>query len=98
MARSGLRMMPPLQTEHAHFEHSAFLLASCQGLCDLSGWIDFPLWLVVSCSIAIKEPEHVLEPLPTPSLPAEPLALPRTHQMSPNFLFHPVFDHREAPS
>src|SRR6266513_582423 len=90
--------VPAASNRACPFRALGFLLASCQGLCDLSGWSDFPLWLVVSCSIAIEEPEHVLEPLPTPSLPAEPLALPRTHQMSPNFLFHPVFDHREAPS
>jgi hypothetical protein len=32
---------PPRQTQRADFPHWAFLLASHQGLCDLSCWIGF---------------------------------------------------------
>src|ERR1019366_3921046 len=46
----------------------------------------------------MEEPECRVEPFATPPLPAESFALPGTHQVSPNLLLHPVFDHRKAPA
>ena len=40
--------------------------------------------------VVVEQPEVVVEPSPTPPFPAEALALPGTHQVPPNLLFHPV--------
>src|SRR5215472_808464 len=87
---------PPRQTQRADFPHWAFLFASCQGLCGLSGWLDFRRW--PANPVPIKQTEFVIEPLPTPPSPAEALPLPRPHHMPPNLLVYPVFDKREAPA
>jgi hypothetical protein len=46
-------------------------------------------------SIAIEQPEFRMDPLTTPSLPAEAFALAVSHQMPPNLLRYPVFDKRK---
>ena len=68
--------------------------ASCQGLWDLSCQFDFPLR--PTHPIAVEQPEFAIQPLLTPSLPAEALPLPGTHQMPPDLLLYPVFDKRKA--
>src|SRR5438309_6421227 len=42
--------------------------------------------------------ERLVEPFATPPFPAEAFAVPGTHQVSPNLLLHPIFDHRKAPA
>ena len=37
-----------------------------------------------------------MQPWPTPSFPAEALALPGTHHVAPDLLFHPVLNAAEA--
>src|ERR1039458_2986789 len=46
--------------------------------------------------VIIVESQVLIEPLPTPPLPAETGSLPGTHQMAPNLLFYPVSDKRKA--
>ena len=46
----------------------------------------------------IKQPECLVKPLRTPPLPAEALAFHCPHQVSPNFLFHPVLNKCKAPT
>ena len=60
---------PPRQTQRAVFPHCAFLLVSCEGLWDLSRWERFRLW--PTDPIAVKQAQALLQPLPTPPLPAE---------------------------
>ena len=38
----------------------------------------------------------MVEPFPTPSFPAVAFAIAGTHQVPPDLLFYPVFDHRET--
>jgi hypothetical protein len=61
---------------------------------DLLCQVDFRLWL--TGPIAVKQPEFDIQPLPTPSLPAEAFPLPGTHQTPPDLLLYPVFDKRKA--
>src|SRR4029453_5433651 len=62
---------PPRQTQRADFPHCAFLLASHQGLWDLSCWERFrPLsWALPP--VVLEQAQVLVEPLPTPPLPAE---------------------------
>jgi hypothetical protein len=43
-------------------------------------------------SVVVKQTEFLVQPLSTPPLPAEALALAGFHQVSPDLLFHPVSD------
>lgn len=71
---------PPRQTQHADLPHCAFLLASCRGLCDLAGWADFQRQLLrTAYPVRVEQTEAIIEPAPTPPVPAEALALPGTH-------------------
>src|SRR5580700_9092112 len=85
---------PPRRTQHADFPHCAPPFASLQGLWDLSGWSSFRS--VASHSIAVEQPESVVQPRPIPPLPAEALSFPSMRQMAPDLLFHPIFDEAEA--
>src|SRR5262245_62875038 len=76
---------PPRQTQRADFPHCAFLLASHQGLWGLSGWECFPLWSLHP--VVVEQAQVVIQPLPTPPLPAEALAIPCTHQVTSDLLF-----------
>jgi hypothetical protein len=87
---------PPRQTQRADFPHCAFLLASHQGLWDLSGWERFQPWALHP--VVFEQAQMLVEPLPTPPLPAEAPPFPYTHQMTPDFLFHPIFDKTKAPT
>ena len=49
-------------------------------------------------SVFAKQPERFIEPLPTPSFPAESLAFLCSHHMTPDFLFYPVLEKRKAPT
>src|SRR5712672_2705940 len=64
---------PPRRTQHADFPHCAPPFASLQGLWDLSYRGNFRS--VVSHSIAVEQPESVIQPRPTPPLPAEALSV-----------------------
>src|SRR6266699_2420835 len=90
--------LPPRQTERAVFPHSAFLFASCQGLWGLSCWERFrhPSWALDP--VVFEQAQVRVQPLPTPPLPAEAPSFPCTHQMSPDLLFHPIFDKTKAPT
>src|SRR5215467_3404984 len=46
--------------------------------------------------VAIVQPQRFVQPLPTPPLPAEALAVPGPRHMAPDLLFHPVFNEAEA--
>jgi len=46
--------------------------------------------------VVVKQPEFVIEPTPTPPLPAETLPVTGPHQMPPYLLLHPVFDKTKA--
>jgi len=97
VGRAIARFPPPrLRTERAGFPHSAHLLASCHGLCVLSGWERCRPASQVADSVVSEEAESLVEPLPTPPLPAEAATLPRTHHVPPHLLFDPVSDVVEA--
>ena len=80
--------LPPRRTVRAAFPHTA-LLALRQGLCDLSSGSAFRHGLDPD-PVVSKQPKPVVQPRPTPPLPAEALSLPRSHQMSPHLLLDPV--------
>src|SRR5207249_4824198 len=48
--------------------------------------------------VVVKQSECVVEPLTTPSLPAEASAPSGSHQMPPNPLLHPALNVRKAPA
>ena len=79
------------------FPYWAVLLASRQGLCDLSRWQHFRILVVPHLVVSIQS-QRLVQPLPTPSVPAETLALPCTHQVSPYLLLDPVFHVSKAPT
>ena len=85
---------PPRRTQHADFPHCALLFASPQGLWDLSCRGDFRQR--AANPVAIEQPQGFVQPLPTPSRPAEALSFPSAQHVAPNLLFHPVFDEAEA--
>src|ERR1700674_1956695 len=85
---------PPRRTQHADFPHCAPPSASCRGLWDLSCLGDFRS--VASHSIAVKQLQDVVQPRPTPSLPAEAPSFLSVRQMAPDLLLHPIFDVAEA--
>src|SRR5271165_2492077 len=85
---------PPRRTQHADFPHCALLLASPQGLWDLSCRSRFRRGSYNP--IAPEEAQFVVHPLPTPPLPAEALTIPSALHMAPDLLFHPVFHEAEA--
>ena len=78
---------PPHRTQHADFPHYAPPFASLQGLWDLSYWSNFRSG--VSYSIAVEQPESVVQPRPTPLLPAEALSFPSMRQMAPDLSSRP---------
>src|SRR5215475_14948762 len=86
---------PPRQTQRAAFPHCAFLLASHQGLWDLSCWERFQPWAVHP--VVVKQAQALLQPLPTPPLPTEAPPCPCTPQMPSHLLFHPIFDKTDIP-
>jgi hypothetical protein len=57
---------PPRRTQRADFPHCALPFASLQGLWDLSGWGRFQS--VASHSIAVEQPESVVQPRPIPHI------------------------------
>ena len=81
-------------TQRADFPHCALPFASLQGSWDLSGWGRFQS--VASHSIAVEQPESVVQPRPIPPLPAEALSFPGLRQLAPDLLLHPIFDVAEA--
>src|SRR5208337_881535 len=85
---------PPRRTQHADFPHCALLLASPQGLWDLSCRSRFRRGSYNP--IAPEEAQFVVHPLPTPPLPVEALTIPSALHMAPDLLFHPVFHEAEA--
>src|SRR5262245_21445137 len=74
--------------------HYALPSASRPGLCDPSCWGDFRP--AASHPIAIEQLQGVVQPLPTPSFPAEALPLLSLRHMAPDLLLHPIFDEAEA--
>src|SRR5262249_48895761 len=72
----------------------AHLPASPQGLWDLSCWGDFRLQPLDF--VAVEQLQDVVQPLPTPPLPAEALALPSLHHVAPDLPLHPVFNEAKA--
>jgi hypothetical protein len=65
----------------AYSSHCALLFASRPGLWDLSCWSSFrhgPPDLV-----AVEQPQGFVQPLPTPSLPAEALMVPGPRHVAP---------------
>src|SRR6476660_4599292 len=85
---------PPRRTQHADFPHCALLFASPQGLWDLSCRGDFRQQS--ANPVTIEQSQGFVQPLPTPSRPAEALSFPSAQHVAPNLLFHPVFDEAEA--
>src|SRR5208337_2844540 len=85
---------PPRRTQHADFPHCALLFASPQGLWDLSCRGDFRQRS--ANPVTIEQSQGFVQPLPTPSRPAEALSFPSAQHVAPNLLFHPVFDEAEA--
>ena len=49
-----------------------------------------------SHSIAVEQPESVVQPRPIPPLPVEALPFPSLRQMAPDLLLHPILDVAEA--
>src|ERR1700722_10580867 len=85
---------PPRRTQRADFPHCAPPSASCRGLWDLSCRGDFRP--VAAHPIAVKQLQDVIQPRPTPSLPAEASSFLSVRQMAPDLLLHPIFDVAEA--
>ena len=85
---------PPRRTQHADFPHCAPPFASPQGLWDLSCWGCFRS--VAPHPVAVEQPQSVVQPRPTPPLPAEALSFPGVHQVAPDLLLYPIFDVAEA--
>src|SRR5271166_173718 len=85
---------PPRRTQRADFPHCAPPSASCRGLWDLSCRGDFRP--VAAHSIAVKQLQGVVQPRPTPSLPAEAPSFLSVRQMVPDLLLHPILDEAEA--
>jgi hypothetical protein len=71
------------------------LLASCQGLWDLSGWECFRLRCATN-PIAVEQLQFLIPPAPTPPLPAEASPIPGSPHVTPDLLFYPVFDEAQA--
>src|SRR5271169_3078094 len=68
---------PPRRTQHADFPHCALLFASPQGLWGLSCQSGFRRWS--NHSVAIEQLQSLVQPSPTPLLPAEALSVPGSH-------------------
>src|SRR6516165_1720359 len=81
---------PPRRTQRADFPHCALPFASLQGLWDLSGRGNFRS--VASHSIAVEQPESVVQPRTIPPLPAEALSFLSLRQMAPDLLLYAIFD------
>ena len=47
-------------------------------------------------AVSAKQLQSVVQPRPTPPLPAEALSFPSLRQMAPDLLLHPIFDEAEA--
>ena len=47
---------------------------------------------IISDSIIVKQSQSLIQPGPTPSVPAEATAFSRMHQMTSDLFRHPVFD------
>jgi hypothetical protein len=86
------------RTQRAVFPHCAFLLASHQGLWDLSGWERFRPLSRALHPVVLEQAQVRRQPLPPPPLPAEAPSFPCTHQMPSHLLFHPVFDVTKTPT
>ena len=67
----------------------------CQELCGLSCWSYFRTWPSNEL-VVVKQTQPVVKPFATPPLPAEAFAFPGTHQMPPDLLLYPAFDHPKA--
>src|SRR5215472_3929651 len=76
------------------FPHCAPPFASRRGLWDLSRRGNFRS--IASHSIAVEQPESVVQPRPTPPRPAEALSFPSLRQMAPDLLLYPISDVAEA--
>src|ERR1700748_2484955 len=85
---------PPRRTQRADFPHCAPPFASRRGLWDLSCRGDFRP--VASHSIAVEQPQSVVQPRPSPSVPAEALSLLSMRQLAPDLLLHPILDEAKA--
>src|SRR5271165_4757913 len=85
---------PPRRTQRADFPHWAPPFASRRGLLDLSCRGDFRP--VASHSIAVEQPQRVVQPLPSPSFPPEALSLLSMRQLAPDLLLHPLLYEAEA--
>ena len=83
--QSGLPLLrfqpPPLRTQRADFPHYALLHTSPQGLWDLSRWGRFGRSLARDAVLA-EETEFLVQPSPTPPLPAEALTLEAPRRFS----------------
>ena len=85
---------PPRQTHRAVFPQWAFLLSSHKSLWCLSAGSAFGS--IVPNPVVIIETEVLIEPHPTPPVPAKTPPVPRPHEMPPHFLLYPVLDIGEA--
>ena len=90
--------LPPRQTQRADFPHGAFLLAAHQELWDRSGWERFRHLSWALYPGVLAQAQAVIPPRPPPPLPAEAPLFPCTPQMTPDCLFHPIFDNTTTPT
>ena len=81
---------PPPRTGHEELPHPALLLTSHQGLCVLSCRERFRPDSQVLEAVVFVQPQLLIEPLPTPPLPAETWPRPRSFQMTSHLLLDPV--------
>src|SRR5262245_36649400 len=72
--------------------------ASHQGLWDLSCWERFRSRRVVDHPVVLEETKGRVQPLPTPPLPTEALALLVPHHVSPHLVLDPVLNESEDPT
>src|SRR5713101_14092 len=88
---------PPRQTQRAAFPHCAFLRASPPGLWDRACWERFRHRSWALHPVVLAQAPVLVQPLPPPPLPAAAPPCPCTPQMTPDFLFHPIFATTTAP-
>src|SRR5271170_7979343 len=103
---SPFRLRVSHHLDHATFPAPASSNAAC-GFPALRSPVCFaPRFMDLSCRgdfrqrsanpVTIEQSQGFVQPLPTPSRPAEALSFPSAQHVAPNLLFHPVFDEAEA--
>src|SRR5262249_44770662 len=84
------------RTQHADLPHYALLHRFATRVMRLSRAEPADPGRSVRNVVLVEQSQRAVQPLPTPPLPPETMALARSSQVVPNLLFHPVADEGEA--